>query len=127
MRGFLFAISALVIGAFFTVWTIQRGGDVAVLKALGASTQPAQRRPRPGLTVSSGRSEVGSALSHGACGAIGGVEVQQPGPGRRQRRLPPPLVSVGAAAVVRGSCLPNTKLARMPSRLLGSSADPLPS
>ncbi|MFD6179636.1 ABC transporter permease [Streptomyces goshikiensis] len=38
MRGFLFAISALVIGAFFTVWTIQRGGDIAVLKALGAST-----------------------------------------------------------------------------------------
>ncbi|MCX4696133.1 ABC transporter permease [Streptomyces sp. NBC_01408] len=38
MRGFLFAISALVIGAFFTVWTIQRSGDIAVLKALGAST-----------------------------------------------------------------------------------------
>ncbi|GLX02553.1 ABC transporter substrate-binding protein [Microtetraspora sp. NBRC 16547] len=38
MRGFLFAISALVIGAFFTVWTIQRRADVAVLKALGAST-----------------------------------------------------------------------------------------
>ncbi|MFI9247926.1 ABC transporter permease [Streptomyces sp. NPDC053086] len=38
MRGFLFAISALVIGAFFTVWTLQRSGDVAVLKALGAST-----------------------------------------------------------------------------------------
>ncbi|OXM66354.1 MULTISPECIES: ABC transporter permease [Amycolatopsis] len=38
MRGFLFAISALVMGAFFTVWTIQRSGDVAVLKALGAST-----------------------------------------------------------------------------------------
>ncbi|MGW7051589.1 ABC transporter permease [Streptomyces sp. NPDC054887] len=38
MRGFLFAVSALVVGAFFTVWTIQRGGDVAVLKALGAST-----------------------------------------------------------------------------------------
>ncbi|MFE6041837.1 ABC transporter permease [Streptomyces sp. NPDC056452] len=38
MRGSLFAISALVIGAFFTVWTIQRSGDVAVLKALGAST-----------------------------------------------------------------------------------------
>ncbi|MET9394883.1 ABC transporter permease [Streptomyces sp. NPDC006624] len=38
MRVFLFAISALVIGAFFTVWTIQRSGDVAVLKALGAST-----------------------------------------------------------------------------------------
>ncbi|MBW4718356.1 ABC transporter permease [Saccharothrix obliqua] len=38
MRGFLFAISALVIGAFFTVWTIQRSTDIAVLKALGAST-----------------------------------------------------------------------------------------
>ncbi|MGW3494929.1 ABC transporter permease [Streptomyces sp. NPDC001020] len=38
MRGFLFAISALVIGAFFTVWTIQRSSDIAVLKALGAST-----------------------------------------------------------------------------------------
>ncbi len=38
MRMMLFAISALVIGAFFTVWTIQRSGDVAVLKALGART-----------------------------------------------------------------------------------------
>lgn len=38
MRAFLFAISALVIGAFFTVWTIQRSGDVAVLKTLGATT-----------------------------------------------------------------------------------------
>ncbi|MFD6165949.1 ABC transporter permease [Oerskovia sp. NPDC060287] len=38
MQGFLLAISALVVGAFFTVWTINRAGDVAVLKALGAST-----------------------------------------------------------------------------------------
>lgn len=38
MRGMLFAISALVVGAFFTVWTIQRGPDIAVLKALGATT-----------------------------------------------------------------------------------------
>lgn len=38
MRGLLFVISALVIGAFFTVWTVQRGSDIAVLKALGAST-----------------------------------------------------------------------------------------
>ena len=33
----LFGVSALVVGAFFTVWTLQRAGDVAVLKALGAS------------------------------------------------------------------------------------------
>lgn len=39
IRGFLFAISALVVGAFFTVWTVQRSRDIAVLKALGASTR----------------------------------------------------------------------------------------
>jgi len=38
MRALLFGISALVVGAFFTVWSMQRTGDVAVLKALGAST-----------------------------------------------------------------------------------------
>lgn len=38
MRVLLLAISALVIGAFFTVWTVQRSGDVAVLGALGATT-----------------------------------------------------------------------------------------
>lgn len=38
MVGMLFGISALVVGAFFTVWSLQRRGDVAVLKALGAST-----------------------------------------------------------------------------------------
>jgi putative ABC transport system permease protein len=39
MRALLFAISALVIGAFFTVWTVQRSGEIAILKALGASTR----------------------------------------------------------------------------------------
>lgn len=39
IRVFLFAISALVVGAFFTVWTVQRKPEVAVLKALGASTR----------------------------------------------------------------------------------------
>ncbi|WP_378147109.1 FtsX-like permease family protein [Cnuibacter sp. UC19_7] len=35
----LLGISALVVGAFFTVWTLQRTSDLAVLKALGASTR----------------------------------------------------------------------------------------
>lgn len=35
----LFGISALVVGAFFTVWSIQRQADVAVLKALGATNR----------------------------------------------------------------------------------------
>lgn len=38
MVGMLFGISGLIIGVFFTVWTMQRKGDIAVLKALGAST-----------------------------------------------------------------------------------------
>ncbi|WP_256107609.1 ABC transporter permease [Streptomyces sp. ODS05-4] len=38
MRALLLVVSALVVGAFFTVWTIQRSADAAVLKALGATT-----------------------------------------------------------------------------------------
>lgn len=38
MQGFLYGISALVIVAFLTVWTVQRTRDIAVLKALGGST-----------------------------------------------------------------------------------------
>ncbi|WP_119033655.1 ABC transporter permease [Gordonia rubripertincta] len=38
MQAMLMIVSALVVGAFFTVWTIQRGQDLAVLKAVGAST-----------------------------------------------------------------------------------------
>lgn len=37
MQAFLYGISALVIVAFLTVWTVQRTRDVAVLKALGGS------------------------------------------------------------------------------------------
>lgn len=38
VQVFLLAVSALVAGAFFTVWTIQRTPDIATLKALGART-----------------------------------------------------------------------------------------
>ncbi|MGC4907652.1 ABC transporter permease [Streptomyces cyaneofuscatus] len=76
MRAFLFAISALVIGAFFTVWTIQRSGDVAVLKALGAST-PYLLRDALGqavvmLALGTG---LGTALAAGAGVLIGGGPV----------------------------------------------------
>ncbi len=37
MVGMLFGISALVVGAFFAVWSVQRRPDVAVLKAMGAT------------------------------------------------------------------------------------------
>ena len=38
IRAFLYAISALVVGSFFTVWTIQRRDEIALLKAIGAGT-----------------------------------------------------------------------------------------
>lgn len=38
MTVMLLAVTALVVGAFFAVWGMQRRRDVAVLKALGAST-----------------------------------------------------------------------------------------
>ncbi|MFF0815992.1 ABC transporter permease [Rhodococcus sp. NPDC003318] len=38
VQALLLIVSALVVGTFFTVWTVQRARDVAVLKAVGAST-----------------------------------------------------------------------------------------
>jgi putative ABC transport system permease protein len=37
IEGFLYVISALLIGAFFTVWTINRRHELAVLRAMGAT------------------------------------------------------------------------------------------
>jgi putative ABC transport system permease protein len=37
MQAFLYGISALVIVAFLTVWTVQRTRDIAVVKAMGGS------------------------------------------------------------------------------------------
>jgi putative ABC transport system permease protein len=39
IQAFLYAIAALVVGAFFTVWTIQRKQEIAVMRAMGASTR----------------------------------------------------------------------------------------
>ncbi|NYI41751.1 ABC transporter permease [Demequina lutea] len=38
IQAFLYVIVALVIGAFFTVWTVQRSHELAVLRAVGASS-----------------------------------------------------------------------------------------
>ncbi|CAL8973634.1 putative ABC transporter permease [Cellulomonas sp. T2.31MG-18] len=38
ITAFLYVIAALVIGAFFTVWTVQRQHELAVLRAVGAPT-----------------------------------------------------------------------------------------
>ncbi|MEU5717980.1 FtsX-like permease family protein [Streptomyces sp. NPDC020403] len=73
MRGFLFVISALVIGAFFTVWTIQRSGDVAVLKALGASTSYLLKDALgQAVVMLAAGTGLGTALAAGAGALIGG-------------------------------------------------------
>jgi len=37
IQVFLYVICALVVGAFFTVWTVQRKSEIAILRAVGAS------------------------------------------------------------------------------------------
>ncbi|MFE9810366.1 ABC transporter permease [Streptomyces sp. NPDC005227] len=76
MRGFLFVISALVIGAFFTVWTIQRSPDIAVLKALGAST-PYLLRDALGQAalMLTGGTLLGTGLAVGAGALVRGGDV----------------------------------------------------
>ncbi|MET9410994.1 FtsX-like permease family protein [Streptomyces sp. NPDC002935] len=76
MRGFLFVISALVIGAFFTVWTIQRSSDIAVLKALGAST-PYLLRDALGqaLLMLTAGALLGTGLAAGAGALVRGGDV----------------------------------------------------
>ncbi|MFG2309921.1 ABC transporter permease [Streptomyces sp. NPDC048566] len=76
MRGFLFVISALVVGAFFTVWTIQRSPDIAVLKALGASTPYLLRDAlgQAALVLVAGTA-LGTALATGAGVLVRGGDV----------------------------------------------------
>ncbi|WP_406382614.1 ABC transporter permease [Streptomyces sp. NBC_01618] len=76
MRGFLFAISALVIGAFFTVWTIQRSGDVAVLKALGASTASLLKDALgQAVVLLAGGTLIGTGLAAAVGAAVSGSSV----------------------------------------------------
>ena len=39
IRIFLFVISMLIVGAFFTVWTVQRTREIGIMKALGATNR----------------------------------------------------------------------------------------
>ncbi|MFJ5869671.1 FtsX-like permease family protein [Dietzia maris] len=63
MTTMLLAVTALVVGAFFAVWGMQRRRDVAVLKALGASTAAVVR------------DSVGQAAVVLAVGVAGGVGI----------------------------------------------------
>ncbi|WP_181773752.1 ABC transporter permease [Amycolatopsis pittospori] len=76
MRGFLFAISALVVGAFFMIWTIQRSGDIAVLKALGASTSGLLKDALgQAVVLLAGGTLAGTALAAGFGALVSGTAV----------------------------------------------------
>ena len=76
MQGFLYGISALVIVAFLTVWTIQRTRDIAVLKAMGSSDAYLLR---DALTQALVVLACG-ALAGGGAGILGGVFASQAAP-----------------------------------------------
>ncbi|GJF30793.1 ABC transporter substrate-binding protein [Kitasatospora sp. NE20-6] len=74
VRAFLFAISALVVGAFFGIWTVQRSADIAVLKALGASTGLLLRDALgQALVLLTAGTALGSALAAAVGAAVGGA------------------------------------------------------
>ena len=69
MQAFLYGISALVIVAFLTVWTVQRTRDVAVLKALGASSGYVLKD----AMVQAAVVLLAGAVTGGAAGVAGGI------------------------------------------------------
>lgn len=76
MQAFLYGISALVIVAFLTVWTVQRTRDIAVLKALGGSSSYVLR---DALAQAAIVLLAGAALG-GSLGLAGGVLASQAAP-----------------------------------------------
>src|SRR5690606_33366356 len=76
IRGFLYLISAMVLGSFFTVWTIQRRSEIGLQKALGASTGAVLRDALGQvLIVLTGATAVGAAIGFALGKLIEGGEV----------------------------------------------------
>ncbi|MEY9843425.1 ABC transporter permease [Streptacidiphilus sp. MAP5-3] len=74
IQGFLFAVSALVVGAFFTVWTVQRRADIAVLKAVGASSAYLVRDAlAQALAMLLGGALTGAVIGFGGGALLGGT------------------------------------------------------
>lgn len=76
IQVFLYAISALVVGAFFTVWTINRKHELAVLRAMGAARSYLLRDGLvQALVVLAASIGVGVAVGVGLGGLISGSAV----------------------------------------------------
>ncbi len=72
IRLFLYLISALVVGAFFTVWTVQRRHEIALVKALGGSSRYLLRDAAAQvLAVLVGATVVGALVGVGLGALIG--------------------------------------------------------
>lgn len=73
IQVFLYAISALVVGAFFTVWTIHRRHELAVLRAMGASRSYLLRDGlAQALIILAAATAVGVLAGLGVGGLVGG-------------------------------------------------------
>lgn len=70
IRWFLLVISALIVGAFFIVWTMQRARQIALLKALGASRSYVARDALGQLAVVL---VLATAVGGGIAFALGGL------------------------------------------------------
>jgi putative ABC transport system permease protein len=66
IRGFLYVISAMILGSFFTIWTIQRRSEIGLQKALGASTGTVLRGALGQvLLVLGAATAIGTAIGYG--------------------------------------------------------------
>ncbi len=73
---FLYVIAALIVGAFFTVWTIQRRHDIGLMKALGFSNGAVVRDSLGQVAlVMVGATAVGSLIGYGLGSLITGGKV----------------------------------------------------
>ena len=76
IQGFLYLISAMILGSFFTVWAIQRRAEIGLQKALGASTGAVLRDALGQvLIVLTLATAVGAAIGYGLGALIEGGEV----------------------------------------------------
>ena len=76
IRRFLYVISAMILGSFFTVWTIQRRSEIGLQKALGASTGAVLRDALGQvLIVLVAATALGSLIGYGLGSLVEGGEV----------------------------------------------------
>lgn len=95
IRGFLLVISALIVGAFFMVWTVQRTRQIGLMKALGASNAYVLRDALGQLAI--------VLFASIALGALIGVGIgSQIGSGAPFSLEPGPVLSSMAALFVLG-------------------------